>query len=205
MEHKIKALIFDVGGVVIFYDHMIAAKKMSKVINVSPKRIFKVLSGRWNKHTVASDLGEPSRKYWKIVAKILEVKKIPYKNFDNLWNTIFWPNKRIFPLLIKLRKEGYKIACISNTNFTHIRYILKKYNLRKFFDVLVFSCDVKTRKPHPKIYKIALKRLNIKPEEAIFIDDKHENVHGAEKLGINGIIFKSNKQTVKDLAKLGVK
>ena len=79
---------------------------------------------------------------------------------------------------------------------------MKVYKLRKFFDLLIYSCDVKARKPDSKIYKIALKKLKVRPEEAVFIDDKHENVNSAKKLGIHGIIFKNNKQTINELEKI---
>ncbi len=200
---KIKAIIFDWGNVVIFYDHMIAAKKMSKLIDVPANRIFGLLNGNSNKFTVTSDLGASPEEYWNVAAHELGISSIPSKKFTSLWNTIFWPNRKLLSK-IKILKKSYKLASISNINQGHKKYVLKKYGLRKIFPIVVLSSDVRTRKPESKTYKITLKRLNVKPKEAIFIDNIQENVDGAKKAGIHGILFKNNSQLFDDMRKLGI-
>jgi putative hydrolase of the HAD superfamily len=207
MEQKkrgIKALIFDLGGVIIFYDHMIAARQMSKIIERDAKEIFKILNSNRGRFTCAYELGKPRRVYWDIAKKRLRVKKIPEKKFDELWTTMFWPNKKMISQIKKLRKN-YRIALISNIGSLHLKYLEKKYSLNKLFPVRVYSYKVGVRKPKPKIFKTVLKRLKVKPKEAVFIDDRPENARGAEKLGMHGIYFKSNKQTFKELKRLGIK
>ena len=102
-------------------------------------------------------------------------------------------------------KKNYKIALISNTGRLHSNYWIKKYKLKEIFPVRVFSYKVKIQKPHKKIFRAALKKLKVKPNEAVFIDDRSENVKGVKKLGIQGIHFKNNKQTFGELRKLGIK
>ena len=46
--------------------------------------------------------------------------------------------------------------------------------------------------PDPKIYEILLKRYKIVPEQALFFDDRLENVEGARKVGINGAVFNTD-------------
>lgn len=202
-KHKIKALIFDLGGVIVFYDHMIAARKMAKVIGVSPKRIYKILSGNKKEFTISYELGKPKEVYWKVLAKSLGVEKIPYKKFDKIWCTIFLPNKKMFSLIIKIRKK-YKIAIISNIGKLHKNYLTKKYHFDKLASIRVYSFETGFRKPHPQIFRIVLKKLKVKPEETIFIDDLKENIEGSKKLGINGIHFRNNVQILKELEKLHV-
>ena len=67
------------------------------------------------------------------------------------------------------------------------------------------SHEMNCIKPDPEIYKKALKRMKLKPEETVFIDDIKKFVKGAEKIGIKGIHFKNSKQLIKDLKKLNVK
>lgn len=69
----------------------------------------------------------------------------------------------------------------------------------KVFDVTIFSCVVGIRKPERGIYQIALNGLSMQPKEAIFIDDKEENVKGAGEIGINTILFKSPEELKKEL------
>lgn len=202
---EVKAIIFDLGGVIVFYDHMIAARQMSRIINISPKKIFKILNGeeKIKEFANSSDKGISSRKYWSDSFKGLKIK-VPYRKFDKIWTTIFFPNKGIKSIISKLKKE-YRVALLSNTNFNHKNYLLKNYNLKNLFSILIFSCDVKIRKPQSKIFKLALKKLKVLPKEAVFIDDKIENVKGAKKAGFHGIHFKNNKHLLKELEKLGVK
>jgi len=204
IKPKIKALIFDIGGVVVFYDHRIAARKMSELISVPAKKIFNILDSSKNKFTNSYELGDLPDAYWGIMAKELGVKKIDTRKFGKLWNTIFWPNKELFSFIKKLKKN-YKIGLISNTGKLHENYVFQKYKLKNLFSIRVFSYEIKSRKPDKKIYLAALKKLKAKPEEVIFVDDRIENVRGARKLGLYGLYFKNNKQFFSELKKLGVK
>ena len=198
----IKAVIFDMGQVFIYYDVMIAAKKMSKIIKVPTKEIFEVVNSARTNFTHDYELGKPPKVYWGELEKKFNVK-IDIKQFEKFWTYIFWPNKPMIRLIKKLKKK-YKIAVLSNTGAPHINYLEKKYNIFSIFDAKIYSYKVKQRKPGPKIYKETLKKLKVRPNEAVFIDDRIENVRGAEKLGIHGIHFKNNKQFLREIKKLGV-
>ena len=81
----------------------------------------------------------------------------------------------------------------------------KKINISiKPFEGIVVSGAEKTRKPFQKIYDITLTRYNITPEKAVFIDDNFDNVQAAEKLGLNGIHFKSAAQLRNDLRAMNI-
>jgi HAD superfamily hydrolase (TIGR01509 family) len=60
------------------------------------------------------------------------------------------------------------------------------------------------KKPDARIYKLTLDRYRVTPENAVFIDDKLENVHAATKLGIHGIHFTTAAKLKRDLETLGV-
>ena len=74
----------------------------------------------------------------------------------------------------------------------------------QYFDGIVVSGNENTRKPFPKIYQIILDRYKITPEKSVFIDDRFENISGAELMGIQGIHFKNPFQLKNDLLKLGI-
>jgi putative hydrolase of the HAD superfamily len=62
--------------------------------------------------------------------------------------------------------------------------------LENLFDVMVFSCDVGVAKPDEKIYKIALEKLGVKPEECLFIgDDVKNDVGGPRKIGMKSFLI----------------
>ena len=56
-------------------------------------------------------------------------------------------------------------------------------------------------KPEERIYRIALQQLDVNPQEAIFIDDRQENIEGANNLGIHTILFETPQQLNEELKK----
>ncbi len=203
---KITTIIFDMGGVLYFYDHMKAARKMSNLLGVSAKKIVKEIggSGQTDGFTRFCENGASEKEYWDYFRRKLGLEKINPKKMQDLWNKIFSPNKKIFKILPKLKKQ-YKLGLISNMGVGHKKFMKKRHNITKPFNKAIFSCDVGVRKPNLKIFKITLKKLKTTPQEAIFIDDLPRNVKAAKKLGLQGIVFKTDKQLFKQLEKLGVK
>ena len=201
--HQIKAIIFDLGNVLIFYDHLIAAKSIAKKSGVSEKKVFQVLSGEKSEFVDFCEKGVSENKYWHLFTKILKTSSISPKILTSLWNNIFWPNKPMLKLLSKLK--DYDLGLISNIDKGHKNYLLKKYNLKENFKAMIFSCDIGIRKPSSKIYQTALNKLGARPAETIFIDDIEKNLIKAKKLGMHTILFKTNKQLFKQLKQLGVK
>lgn len=101
---------------------------------------------------------------------------------------------------MKKLKTHYKIGLLSNFVSEWLRFLFKKFNLEELFDAVVISTEHKLIKPDPKMYQLILKMLDVKPSEAVFIDDRENNTKGAEKVGIKGILFK-NPQDLQDRLK----
>jgi HAD superfamily hydrolase (TIGR01509 family) len=90
-------------------------------------------------------------------------------------------------LALQLQKMGYPIYLLSN--FPGDQF--EKYRLQNSFidqfDDRIISGDVGLAKPDKKIYELAIKKFNLVPENSLFIDDKIENIKGAESVGIKTI------------------
>jgi putative hydrolase of the HAD superfamily len=200
---KIKAVIFDLGGVIVNYNNLYAAKRISRMLDISIFKLLKVALGERSKLIKEYQKGMPARVFWKKVSKKLGIKDFEQKKVEKAWCEMFSLNKPVFQLLPKLKRH-YKLALLSNTIKVHGDYVFKKYHLRRFFSVITFSYKVKTRKPEAKIFKITLKKLNTKPSETLFIDDLHEFVSVARKLNINSIRFRNIKKLKQDLRKFGI-
>ena len=102
------------------------------------------------------------------------------------------------PMIKDLKERGYKVYYLSNWSaWTHELLQLEgKFNFLNLMDGGVFSYDAGYMKPNEEIYKILLNKYKINPEEAIFFDDKEENIEAANKLGIHGILFKTHDSTI---------
>jgi len=196
-------LIFDLGGVVEFYDQKIAAKKLAPVLNVPEKKISEILSSNTNKFINAMEKGQSSRVYLKILAEELNIKKVPYKIFKKAWESIFWANKDLI-LLLCLLKRKYHLILLSNLGKIHKNYLSRQYHLSYLFEKRFFSYKMHVRKPDKEIFNLTLKKLKLNPQQVLFIDDKIENIQGAKKLGIPSILFKNNKDLIEQLTKRGV-
>lgn len=67
------------------------------------------------------------------------------------------------------------------------------------FDPVILSYKVKSSKPDPKVYEIAIERLGVKPSEIIFIDNLSINIDGADKLGMKTVLAKNSDQVIADV------
>jgi len=95
------------------------------------------------------------------------------------------PYGDVVPTLIKLRERGLKLAIVSDAPAIKAWLRLTETGLSNFFDVVVTFNDTKERKPSKKPFTLALKKLKIKPQEAMFVGDWPErDIRGARSIGM---------------------
>ena len=100
-------------------------------------------------------------------------------------------------LLKQLKKQGYKIALLTDTSVFAIKKI-KINKILNYIDYPIFSFDVGTSKPNKKIYLKALKKIKCKPKEVLMIGDNIiDDVSVPKKLGMNAIHYKGNYEELK--------
>ena len=102
------------------------------------------------------------------------------------------------PMIQDLKDKGYKVYYLSNWSaWTHdLLQEAGKFDFLKLMDGGVFSYDVGYMKPNEEIYKILLNKYKINPEEAVFFDDREENIEAANKLGIHGVHFPKHDASI---------
>lgn len=100
-------------------------------------------------------------------------------------------------LLMKLRELGYKLYITSNLDSLHAEQMWHTV-YRNYFDDMIFSSEIKVRKPYPEFFKRACEKFKAAPEETLFIDDLEENVAGALLCGIKGFVFGGNPDEALD-------
>jgi epoxide hydrolase-like predicted phosphatase len=109
------------------------------------------------------------------------------------------PQPEMVQAVRDLRGSGMKTGLISNSWSTdHYDREL----LLELFDVSVISAEVHLHKPQPEIYRLAAERLELSPEECLFVDDLKENCDGAEAVGMTAIRHRSAPETIARLAEL---
>lgn len=105
-------------------------------------------------------------------------------------------------LIARLRKK-YKVAALTNMSPELFALYSRKWGFPHIFDYVYYSGKYKIRKPDAKIFEIIQKDLSFSPSNAVFLDDRAENVDAAKKLGMHGVIFRDAKQAEAELKKLG--
>src|SRR6188474_917588 len=100
--------------------------------------------------------------------------------------------------------QGFKTYALTNWSAETFHIALERYDFLHWFDGRVVSGEEKTRKPFHIFYEKLLDRYNVKPSQAIFIDDNLRNVKAAEELGIKSIQFHNPRQLKEELIKLGI-
>ena len=114
-------------------------------------------------------------------------RKILLKREERMKRALLSIDNKVLEVLGRIREKGIKIGLISNADIIDIKY-WNDSPLPAFFDSVIFSCDVGILKPETEIYQLAMKSLNVKPEESIFIGDGGSNeLFGARRAGMKTI------------------
>jgi len=201
MKEEIKAVVFDWGGVLMEDPSAEMYTYFAKKLGVDREELRRAV--RQNDIFIQTD-EEGEAELWKKVCKELGCE-LP-DNEDSLWHEAFEKVHLPYPKVRELAKSlrgRYKTGLLSNTEKVGVKMI-KKDGLEEDFDETVYSCEVGLVKPDERIYELMLKKLGVKPEEAVFIDDKEINIDGARKVGMKGIVFLNYQQLVQELKQLGV-
>lgn len=173
-NRKIKAIIFDFMGVLLFkrdnYQPDILVDKIDQ-------RIGQVTDDRKFKREVCREFGLSDKQFLAVLTKIIS----KYSSFAPLWK-----------MLPKLKKT-YRLGIINNGIGLTLKRFRIKYRLDKKFDVFISSALEKKKKPSPNIYLLTSRRLGVKPEECLFMDDLLDNIRGARKVGMKTIWWKNEE------------
>jgi putative hydrolase of the HAD superfamily len=194
----IKAIILDWGGVLIDNPVPGFMAYCSKSLGV-PEKFFIENASKFYKDLAKGKITESA--FWKKVCLCLNVAE---PSVDSLlgeaFSSVYLEKSDVISFVSSLKNKEYKIALLSNTEMPMVDYFRKRsYG---FFDLTVFSCVEGFIKPDKKIYEITLERLQVKPYESVFVDDKEENIKAAKNLGINTILFENTEQFKKELLSL---
>jgi len=201
MDNNIKFIIFDLGKVIVDFDHMRICTELSKQSPFESDQIYDIIFASGVETSFDKGLISPEKFYLKVKKEArLEIN---INVFQEIWTKVFTLNPGIEDLLSSL-KNRYGLLCLSNTNSWHFEYCMQKFPALRFFDGFILSYEVGKTKPDSAIFEEAIKKADTQPDEYLYIDDVPEFVETANKLGINGIHFKTVKKLKKELLDLNI-
>lgn len=193
----IKAIIWDVGGVLLRTEDHAPREQLSAELGVTREHLERaVFAGEVGSK---AQLGKISvAEIWEAVGQEYDLTQEALIHFEDL----FWGGDILDTTLvnyIRSLKEKYHTGLLSNAWRDLRAVITDRWKINDAFDKMTISAEEGVMKPDPRIYKTAIARAAVSPSEAVFIDDFQHNIQAAEVMGMHGILFKSREQTVKDL------
>lgn len=195
---SVKVIIFDLGNVLIDFDHMIAARRLSGLTDKTERQIFDLFFN--SEITGLFEEGKISPADFFLKVKEMLDLKIPYTEFVPIWNEVFFfseKNLQVYNLVSALKKS-YRLALLSNINILHFEYIKRNFSILDAFDNIFTSFELGLRKPEVSIYQKTLDALGTLPEEVFYVDDRPELVESAKSLGIKAFLFRDSEKLKQD-------
>ena len=89
----------------------------------------------------------------------------------------------------KLEESGYRLGIVSNAGDDQdVQQLVRRFKIRQYFDFIVTSAACSYRKPHPRIFELALANWYLHPSEAVMVGDNlTADIQGAQQVGLYGV------------------
>ena len=193
---SIKAVIWDIGGVINRTEDPAPRAELAEDLGVTREYLNQLVWG--GELGTNAQIGEASQE--EIWAHVRSELGLAPGSYPDLRERFFGGDVIDNQLVdfIRSLQNDYKIGIISNA-WSQIADSLVEWGIDDAFEEVVGSGDVGIMKPDPRIYQIALDRLNVAPEESVFVDDFIENVAGARALGMLAVHFQGRAQAIQEL------
>ena len=199
---KLRAIIFDIGRVLIRVDVARAMGGLAAGLALSPEEVWSALQNdpRWKDWQE----GRISPRDWHLHVSKRLGSKLSFEQFVEVWNRALDPNPIHEKGFLEQLGNRYRLAVLSNTDPLHVAHMERTYAFLALFPVRIYSCHVGASKPDPVIYKQALEACKVRAKEAVYVDDVPAYAQAADRLGMHGIAFQSPVQLYEGLRALGL-
>lgn len=197
-----KALIFDLGGVIVPFDFKRAYARMEPLCGFGAAEIQERIAATGLVPRFECGEFEPELFARELLAAL--GVHMTFAEFCDALNCIFLPGPILPESLFLALRERYPLILLSNTNAIHYQLLSEHYHLLNHFHARVLSFEVGAVKPSPRIYREAIAQAGCRPEECFFTDDVLPYVEGARAAGIDAVQFQSREQLETELHRRGV-
>ena len=198
----IKNVIFDMGNVLVdfcweedFHNKGLEGEVFERVANATTR------NDDWNEFDLANLTHE------EIIEKFIENDPELADEIRLATSTVGGMIRKkpyAEELIIRLRNAGYGVYLLSNFSNQAFTEAAEELSFIPLTDGAIFSCDYHEIKPYPEIYNRLLSTYGLNAPECVFLDDKPENIDGAERCGIRGIVFRELDDALYKLSCMGV-
>jgi putative hydrolase of the HAD superfamily len=182
----IRAFIFDLGNVLLRFSHQRMYEQIASLCGRESEAVRSVF---------CSGLGDAyecgrltaTEMHSQLESQLQAV--LDPAQLEQAVGNIFELNADMPPLLEELRRRGFPLILLSNTNETHIRWVREHFDILDRFDRCVLSFEVGAMKPDPRIYAAAIAASGFAPPECFYTDDIPEYVAQGRLAGLQAEVF----------------
>lgn len=191
---SIRAVIFDIGGVLELTPDLDVDKKWEAKLRLKSGELNERLGDVWKKGSLGTISLEQVHEN---IAQIMSMSTGQVKEFmDDVWCEYLGTlNVELVDYFRSLRPR-YRTAIISNSFVGAREKEEKTYHFSELCDFIIYSHEVGLLKPDLRIFTLACERLSLWPSEVIFVDDHEEVMVSARELGIHCVQFRNNEQVI---------
>ncbi len=199
----IEFIYFDLGNVLLLFDHEIACRNLASVSDRDADQIRRIvfesdLQARYE--TGQIDTSEFHRVFCEALGVETDLDTTVAAASD-----IFSVNHAIVPLIVQLNSTSHRPGILSDTCDAHWQLCWDRYTmLRELFSVYALSYQLGAAKPNAEIYQRAIELAQVPAEKIFFVDDREDNVQGALDAGMDAVPFTSVPKLVADLSDRGI-
>lgn len=192
---------FDLGNVLLYFDHNLAMRKMAKIAGVRVEQMRAlVLDG-----TLQTEYETGLISSVQFVSRISDAigRDLDVDAMLQAAADMFIPNTHILPVLERVRDLGIPMGLLSNTCEAHWNWIgeLRYPQVQGWFSPVILSYEVKSMKPDVHIYSEAQRHAGQDASGIFFTDDRVENVEAARKAGWTAEVFVNAERLMETVAR----
>lgn len=177
--------LFDLGGVFFDWNPEYFFKNVFSDSEELNYFLSNVCNNNWN---IQQDAG-------RSIKEAEEELIIKFPNFSQQIRMYYLNHRKMIKgtyqesinVLESIKKKNLECFVLSNWSAETFKGMTKDYTFLKQFDGMLISGEVKMAKPDPKIFKLAINKFNLIPNETLFIDDNLDNINSAQNIGFKTI------------------
>jgi 2-haloacid dehalogenase len=194
----VKAVVFDLGGVLIDWDPRYLYRKLLADEAAVEEFLATICTPEWN---VEQDRGRP---FAEGVAELVErhpAHESAIAAYFDRWEEMLGGEiGGTVELLTELRAAGMPLYALTNWSVETFAIARERFELLSWFDGVVVSGEEEMIKPDPAIFRLLLDRFGLAPEATFYVDDSEPNVVAARALGLDAVRFTGPEQLRRELA-----
>jgi glucose-1-phosphatase len=197
----VRAVIFDLGGVLLRTDDPQPRARLAERLGLSREELEQIVFENPLSQQAERGMATPEEA-WTEVARRLHVSM---EEIPKIRREFFGGDRVDFGLieLIQNLRPAYTTALLSNTMIVDLPgFLREELRIQDTFDIVISSAHRKMAKPDPAIFHLALELVKARPQESVFVDDAARNIAAASAIGMNTIHFRSAAQARADLLAL---